>query len=451
MKNGFKVTAVMACLLLLSAGANGLLANCTTNSAVISIFQCGFVSWFAPPPAGAGLVTNSWWQVGYGNFGVTAAPGTVFSDTLQGTGIGPAGIFSGNDSGSFFVELDDAKLPRALGGHPDVNLIPNGSFCSNYQNSWGGGGVDGCADNPRTTAGTDNDNLLNTYVDPTYGTGYYTNLQQLDYPMALMARESTGRFFALAFVANKSRGVDQPDRADDLSEGFFDFAEVTNGDQNPITGQMDIIPWQPVPTPRADVVNYTSPTSPRDVSLCWPEIRLVHDGSVRPSGAALVNPGVGVGVLDQGPLCRYQLQSAAVLAVPVDPAALTWANVGAEVNCGAGVGGEVCMALTVNPDTALRVRTILGKKPRTASTLATQTRIGASGDLGIEPTDCRGTTGGATCQVSSPLLVVGGPLVSEQAVDTVAVKNKNAIVVTFRTTSELTVTGIDILGKGGVV
>lgn len=116
-------------------GAGGLGANCTTNSAVISIFQCGFVSWFAPPPAGSGMVTNSWWQLGYGSARVTAPPGTIFSDTLQGTGIGPAGVFSGNDSGRFPVHLAQANSLVALGGHPQASLIPSGAVCSNYENS----------------------------------------------------------------------------------------------------------------------------------------------------------------------------------------------------------------------------------------------------------------------------------------------------------------------------
>jgi hypothetical protein len=268
--------------------------------------------------------------------------------------------------------------------------------------------------------------------------------------MALMARESTGRFFALAFVSNRSRGNDQATRSADLSEGFFDFGEVCNGDPNPITGEPDIIPWQKVPTPRADNVVFTGAASPRQVALSFEDIRIVDDCSVRPSGVALVNPGVGVGVRDQGPLCRYQLQSAPVTNATPDPATLTWTNVGAAVNCGTGAAGRVSMNVTVNPDTALRVRTFLGKNPRTASTLLASTRLGASGDLGVEPTDCKGTTG-ATCPVSSPLLIVGGTLVSEQAIDTVAVKNKNSVRVTFTTTSELTVTGIDILGKGDVV
>ena len=42
-------------------------------------------------------------------------------------------------------------------------------------------------------------------------------------------------------------------------------------------------------------------------------------------------------------------------------------------------------------------------------------------------------------------------MVSEQAIETVAARNKNAVQVTFRTTSELTVSSIDILGKGDVV
>jgi len=52
---------------------------------------------------------------------------------------------------------------------------------------------------------------------------------------------------------------------------------------------------------------------------------------------------------------------------------------------------------------------------------------------------------------SPPLFAVGGVLVSEQAVDTVALRNRNAVTVRFRTTSEITVTGVDILGRLGAV
>ena len=43
-------------------------AMCTQS--ILPIFQCGFVGWFAPPPAAAGTVSTVWWQLGYGNHNV---------------------------------------------------------------------------------------------------------------------------------------------------------------------------------------------------------------------------------------------------------------------------------------------------------------------------------------------------------------------------------------------
>lgn len=310
--------------------------------------------------------------------------------------------------------------------------------------------MDGCADNPRTAAATDNDNLLNTYVDQIYGPGYYTLDQQLDYPMAVLLRESTGRFFSLAFVAGKRRGNDPTERANDTSEGFFDLGEVSNGDQNPITGESDIVPWQPVPRPT--LVRLDCPVGSADVTahLEWDDIRMVSDQSIRPSSRGLQNPGGGVGVLDQGVLCRYQLQQAMTISPNPDPATLDWSNVGPEIACGSGAGAPISTAVVTREGMALRIRTMLGKRPRVFSTLVADVRAGASGDLGYEATQCDGASN-ATCPVSPPFIIIQSCLVSEQAVDTVAVRNRNAILVTFRTTSELTVTGIDILGRGGAV
>lgn len=454
MRKGFKLTAVMAGLLLATAGTSGVFANCTAS--VMPVFQCGFVGFFAPPPAGAGTVSAIWWQLGYGNNNINngvSNPGT------EGTGIAPVGTFSGNDSGIGTIYLTDADsvLPQY------ADQIPDGALCSNFENSWAAVGIDGCSDNPRTTAADDNDNLLNPYFSQTYGPNayYYTDNFQIDYPMAFLARESTNRFFALAIVASKARVGDRATRAQDISENFYDLATVNNGDPNPVdefAGRNNMIPWQPVPKPRVDSVTGVSPGTPRQLALSWDNVRLVHDSSNRPCGAVTDSPiaprttcpvNGGVGVLDQaqqaGGLCRFQLQTAPVTSATPDPSTLTWTNAGGEIPCGGT--GVVTANLTVNPDTAVRVRTILGKKPRTVSTLLGQARLGATGDLGFEPTDCNANN----CVNSPPLLIVGGGLVSEQAVETVAARNKNAITVNFRTTSELTVSSIDILGKGDTV
>jgi hypothetical protein len=334
--------------------------------------------------------------------------------------------------------------------------IPDGSLCSNFENSWAASGIDGCADSARTTNSTDHDKVLNPYWGLTYGycpyddCPYETTSYLTDYPMAVMLRESTNRFFALAFVASKTRNGNSTD----ISEGFFDLAEVKNGLPNGISAfpKNNVIPWQPVPKPRVDSVTGVTPGTPRQLALSWDNVKLYHDNTTRPTGsrpAAAVVAG-GVGVLDHaddpGGLCRFQLQTAPVTTANPDPATLTWANAGAAIPCG-GANPIVTANLTVNPDTAVRVRTSLGKLPRTATTVLAQTRIGASGDLGFEPTNCLANN----CVNSPPLLIVGGGLVSEQAIDTVAARNKNAVQVTFRTTSELTVSSIDILGKGDAV
>ncbi|HKY30893.1 MAG TPA: hypothetical protein VJV23_00010 [Candidatus Polarisedimenticolia bacterium] len=466
MRKGFKVTAVMAGLLLMAAGSSGVYANCTAS--IMPVFQCGFVGFFAPPPAGAGTVSAIWWQLGYGNNNINN--GATTSAAAEGTGHAPTGTFSGNDSGIGMVYLTDAdSVLTQYSEH-----IPDGSLCSNFENSWAASGIDGCSDNPRSTNAYDNDNALNPYWGPYYSycpyAGYpagcdsfYNRAYQIDYPMAFLVRESTNRFFALAMVASKQRAGMGVDKAADISENFYDLATVSNGMQNPIpdfSSRNNFIPWQQVPRPRVDSVVINTDMT-RTVSLSWTNITIHHDNSNRPTDNALrtarglgtvqvVNGGVGV--LNQGNqaggLCRYQLQSAPVTSASPDPSTLTWTNVGGPILCSsAAPGSNITFNHTVPPDTALRVRTILGKQPRTTNTLLAQVRAGASGDLAFEATDCRANN----CLNSPPLMIVGGGLVSEQAIETVAARNKNAVTVSFRTTSELTVSNIDILGKGDAV
>jgi hypothetical protein len=421
-------------------------ANCTAS--IMPIYQCGYVSWFAPPPFGSGSLSTVWWQLGYGNnntIACTAAPGGG-----EGTGISCPGVFNGNDSGVGTVSMTsaDAVLPQY------ASQIPNGSFCSNYENSWAGAGVDGCADNERTTSVADNDNMLNPYWSQNYGPcpydgcAYETTNYLVDYPMAMLARESTNRFFALAFIASRTRHGDSTD----ISEGVFDLSEVTNGDLNQVTGKLNVIPWQQVPKIRVDSFTQLADPNLATMGFSWDPVRLVHDGSSRPNSRTIAAlPSGGVGVLEQiaapGGLCRYQLQRAPYQgSVPPDPTTLTWSNVGATIPCTTS-SDPVTTTVTIPRCSAVRVRTLLGKTPRTASTLLSSTRVGASGDLGFEATACRADN----CVESPPLRVLCFQTVSEQAVDTVAARNRNAVTVSFRTTSELTVTDIDILGKGSAV
>jgi hypothetical protein len=423
MRRFSRFAAVMAGLLLLTAGAQAVLANCSQNAAVFPVFQCGFKGFFAPKPVGAGTVSATWWQLGYGNAGLSNG----LSGGNEGTGMQPVGTFAGNDSGSASIVLSDAKtvLPAFAAN------IPAGSTCSNYENSWGSVGVDGCADNPRTASADDNDNMLNRYFG-SYGPGYYSDNYQVDYPMGILLKESTGKFFSVAFVANKKRANTQADRANDIGEGFFDLATVTNGSANPIDpGKNSVIPWQSVPKQRVDATTFSNPAdkqnSDRILALSWTAAVAVSDGSVRPSGRALSNPGNGVGVQDQGPVIRYVVETAPVTSANPDPSLLSWSAAAETTGNTANV--------TVPPDTAIRLRTLFGKKPSTTGSTLTNAREGKLGDSGYD--------------VVSSLTLIAGPLVSERVIDLTAVRGKSDVNVTFRTTSEVSITNIAILAVSG--
>jgi hypothetical protein len=381
-------------LLVCAAPVTPVFAMCTRST--MPIFQCGFVGWFGPPPNGTGAVSAVWWQLGYGNRQVNN--GAVPTDAQEGTGIAPAGVFSGNDSGLGPVYMTPAgdALPQYAA------QIPNGSLCSNFENSWAGTGIDGCADSQRTSNVADHDFLLNPYWGIAYGPcwadncPYETTSYQTDYPMAMLLRESTNRFFALAFVASKTRHGDSTD----ISESFFDLGAVNNGDPNPVFPALNnIVPWQPVPVPRFAGV---TPGSPPVVHLSWGNVRVVSDTSTRPTGFRAAAPVIagGVGVLDQGMLVRYVLETTP-LSSGLDPNApgLVWTPMS---TIPAPSGALVTANVNVPGNMAVRVRTLLGKTPRTASTLLDQARVGASGDLGFEATPC--TTG--SCTSPTPALVL---------------------------------------------
>src|SRR5262245_62365648 len=304
MKKGFKLTAVMAGLLLVTAGSSGLFATCQVG--VFPIFQCGFIGWFAPPPADAGSISAVWWQVGFGNNLVNT--GVIGAAAQDGTGV-TTGAFPGNDSG-LSTPANPAKTntgafaltnAQAVLGNLYPGMIPAGALCADYENSWGGAGVDGCADNARTTSALDNDDILNPYWTLTYGPcpaddcPYETTSYLTDYPIAMLARTSSNKYFALAFVASINRNGNSADQ----SEGVFNVGAITTGDLNPIPGKgNNIIPWQPVPKPIINFAMGSDAGGPRTVNFYWNNIRIVHDGSVRNTGprpaAAPVSGGVGV-------------------------------------------------------------------------------------------------------------------------------------------------------------
>ncbi|MGH9866990.1 MAG: PKD domain-containing protein [Candidatus Polarisedimenticolia bacterium] len=405
----------LALLFVILVPATSVFGVC--NESVMPIFQCGYQGWFTPPPVGSGAVSAVWWQIGYGN--LTHNSPAQAALVHEGTGYVGGEGFTGNDSGLFPVTMTDADAALA----PWASQIPDGSICSDYQNSWGSaaldpnvpGGlrfVDGCADNARTSQAADDDNLLNPYWGAAYGPcgsdncPYETLNYQVDYPLAFMLRESTSRFFALAFVASRSRNGDSRD----VSEGVFDLGAIVNGEPNPVTGLDSAIPWQPVPWPRVDTSTDNGATL--TLALSWDNIRVVHDGSIRPSPR--VEAG-GVGVLDHlvqpGGLCRYQVQTAPATVSNPEPSALSWVDAGAAIDC-PPAPGAVTTTLTVDHDTAIRVRTLLGKRPRTTSTLLEDVRLGAAGDLGFEATACMAND----CLASPPLLIVGNAPMNQSPV-----------------------------------
>jgi len=418
-----------ALLLLQAAGSNVLLAGCTNLGSGFAVFQCGYIGWFAPPPPVAGTVHAVWWQLHYGNGTLTNGLGG--GGALEGTGMSSPSTFNGNDSGYFDPVLTQAALVL-----PQYEpYVPAGALCSNYENSWSQPGVDGCVDNPRTTA--DDDDILNPYFDATYGTSYcnayysaYTLDRQIDYPMAILLTESNGSYFALAAVANIPRGATPDERCRSTSEGFFDLASVVDGDPNPVfPARNNIIPWQPIPSPGVRMITSTDPSDPlsdRLVVLDWsPGVRLVSDQSSRPSTRVLSNPGNGVGVLDQGALVRYVVESAALVwpGLPVDPNTLVWSPV--------LTTSDTSAVVTVPADSAIRLRIVLGVAPATSSWTIASCRTGQCGDMGFEMT--------------GPLELIPGVLASEEVVDLEVDCARGRCAVTFRTTSELSVAEISLL------
>src|SRR5262245_10739643 len=463
MRVGFKYAATAVSLLILTAGFNGLFALCTEADNVFPIFQCGFTAWFAPLPAvgpsgkPTGAISGAWWQLSYGNFTISNG---IVAAAQEGTGITPLSplTFSGNDSGMGGITLTPANSVLPQPG------VPAGAQCINFEDSWAEPGVDGCADSKRTTAAYDNDNLLNPYWGGSLGPGTLNMGYQLDYPVAFLLREGSGQFFSLAMLASKTRNADPAD----TSQGVFDLGEVTNGEPNPVSGQLDQIPWQQVPKPNVQSAVIGGGGANVTVALQWNNVKLVHDNSARPSARltdTATGGGDGVGVTNQinrtGGFVRYRLEMLNLTTLPpgsvnpitgeIDPAVLATAvftpvpGVPNPIPAPAGTQ-VVTQSATVPRDHALRIRTLLGVTPRTtgAGVNVANCRLGRCGDLGIEATDCGA---GASC-VSSPLTVVGGALISERAIEIRAAKQKGQVAVSFRTTSEQTVTGIDILGVG---
>lgn len=394
--------------------------------------------------------------------------------------------FVGNDSGR--RPLDPA-VP--LSGLSSATIIggPPGSFCFDGANTWGASGptgVDGCGDNAHTgttqvidyntqapCGGVKNDNSINKYYGPCYlGPGNDVNpAYQLDHPMGALFTETSGKYFALAFFASASRNQDHTD----TSPGSWRMNPIgggaTNkGDHNPVVaGQDNIVPWQSIPGFRpspdplvcdtlagscrsgrvgrgcatngdcasqasasAQLSDPLNPASLRNVSLTWDAVRVIDDGSIRPSPDTTLGPGItGVGVRDQGILVRHQVEIAPVLDAAGTCGTFT------DLANGATTGNSISFSSptgVIPPDRCLRLRTNFGRNPATTTATLPNASNALLGDIGYQV-------------VSEPLLIGGQLVKNDNAILQVATRNKNALLVRFQTPAETSVTGFEILGK----
>ena len=446
MNRGMKLLAVTALTMAAGAMTSGLLANCV-NEGPYEVRQCSKGTWFGPKPATAGAHILQWWGIGFGN-------GNIVSSTAETIGNGflalpLPGVFIGVDNGSLdAVGLDLVDAETAGIGAPANTL------CFSASANWGSPGLDSCIDiNRNENAGNGtaaaSDNILNKYWDSTFDpTGYYPAYfnHQLDPPMGVLLTEATGKFFAAAFFASTPRPVPQQT---DPSLGQYSMGELKNGDTGPFGP--NIVPWQNVPQPSvaATLSNPADPLSPRNLQFNWTLPRFIHDSSVRPCfltdgttpcGSVI---GGGVGVLDQGALIHFEVETS-----PIDAAGAcgtTWTT---------AAGSRVdppATSVAVNgvaPDTCVRLKTSFGKTPSaTLSTTATTTARDANRLL-VQ----RGAIGDVGFAVFSTPVKVGGTLVSQKATLILASKDKGSLHVAFTTDTELNVTGFDIVGidgKGG--
>ncbi len=449
MRRGFKVAVTLALVLGAGVAVDQVLAACQ-GEGPYELRQCGARSWFEVPPGGPGTMTSfQMWQLGFGR---GSGPNEPAGNVARGDGFGDTplpGVWWGNDNAlldATGIDLRDASTVPGVNG-------PVGSLCFSSASNWGAPGVDGCPDNDRTYAAPVDattppglsDGYLNTYTSdcpavtcPPNGYYYYG---QRDAPMAVLLKEANNTHFALAFVANRNRMKN----VIDFSPGFYDFDAINNGVAKPAGGNASLVPWQPIPQLSAPSVTFQIPgdtSSPRIVTLAWPAIQLVHDNSTRPAiaGPTQLGGATGVGVLDQGPLARYQVETAPVLSAGPPVACGAFVTTGMPLTVHPATGGTA----TVPQDTCLRLRTIVGRSPSNLFLASPATitqrntnrfhaRRGALGDVGYE--------------VMSRDLIIGGALVSDVAVLKVADRNKNAVTITFDTPAELNVTSFDVVGK----
>jgi hypothetical protein len=441
MKTGVKILGALALVAVCGLTTN-VLANCQSGQ-VFPISQCGDRAWFSITPGDAGPVDGYFWQLGYGNKGRTAtdpgasaANGTGFQLPLTTNGC------IGNDSGALNTPQELDLVDSAFVGGPA------GALCFGAGTNWINTGSDGCADNSKQSSGINppsggnpDDNLLNPFWGSAYGLGtgppYFTTYYQLDAPMGVLLTEGTGKYFAAAFFATRARSSDPDMASNDASEGDYTLGDLVNGDPNPVTpGKNNVIPWQLIPQPNIQAT-FQDPgnpsTSPRILNITWDPIRIVHDGSVRPSGAStVVNGGrPGVGVMDASggnpnSLIRFVVETA--------PATDAQGTCGAFTAALSVPGSQGSANVTVPPDTCVRLSTQFGTTPTQITCSLANASRGTVGDLGVS--------------VSSANTVVGGTLASNRITVTSARKNKNqTATIQFKTTSELNITSLEIRAR----
>jgi len=417
------------------------------------------------PPGALCFGSTANWKTN-GSDGCADNPRTGLTDAIKPGVPGFCNVVDVCDTGTNLCAIGGNDC--ATNGDADCTQL----FCTGGLTPGGACSVDAdCGTTPPTVCnGLKNDDRLNKYWGPCLGQGTSSLEYLTDAPMGALLTESNKKYFALDFFANTSRGGNASD--DSLGDFSMDSIgrspQVTNrGDANPIPaklGAFDIIPWQVIPGPGTDpnfVASATLAVDPNFALLTasWSAVRLVDDGSIRPTtdSTTLASGCTGVGVRDCGALVRYVVQSATAVAttgtcsggdaVPGYPNPGTCSgdarpcSTNADCQtCGAFsnvTGGAVSVpsvsSLSIARDRCVRVRTIFGKVPATVTSSVTEASNGRMGDVGY--------------QVDSGTLVLGKSLVSANAVLKVAAKNKNAVLIEFDTTGELDVTGFDTVGK----
>jgi len=448
MKSGLKLLGIMAVTAGVGLAGNAAFANCQ-GEGPYEVRQCAKRTWFAPVPAGGQIASAQWWAIGFANFNSNqpSTSGTVAPEGSAFLAVPPLpGNFIGADSGGLDrtgVDLADADLVPGVGGPP-------GSTCFSSAANWGTPGMDSCIDiNRNSTAGGGALNVSDNYVNPYWsnvnGGPYYKYYDSLlDPPMGVLLKDNTGTQMALAFFASEPRPKNPAGTQQDITSGQYNMGLLFNGDSGP-TGA-NVVPWQPIPKPTIGAVlaNPADPNSARNLTVTWTPIRLVTDNSVRPCIATdgvtpcpVLAPLTGVGVNDQGPLVHYDLESAPLVGGTCGT--FTLLN---SVNHPANT-----MNATVPPNTCVRLSNRFGRTGSDPCNAATTTcrdqrrlaaQTGKMGDLGASALNAVGGT-----------VTIGGPAVSQNAVLTVATKNKNTVTIGWTTTSEVNVTGFDIVGIDG--